>query len=74
MGQYIGATSGAANTPSLAPIHRKTFWRRSTTCWDRSSATIPDHNGRPQYSLDDREPVKELDLSSFSPTMAGALS
>ena len=24
------------------------------------SATIPGHNGRPQYLLDDREPVKEL--------------
>ena len=24
------------------------------------SATIPDHNGRPQYLLDDRDPVREL--------------
>jgi hypothetical protein len=24
------------------------------------SATIPDHNGRPQYLLEDREPMKEL--------------
>ena len=24
------------------------------------SATIPDLNGRPQYLLDDRDPVKEL--------------
>jgi hypothetical protein len=24
------------------------------------AATIPDHNGRPQYVLDDRDPVKEL--------------
>jgi hypothetical protein len=28
--------------------------------WDDPSATIPDHNGRPQYLLEDREPVKEL--------------
>jgi hypothetical protein len=25
-----------------------------------TAATIPDLNGRPQYVLDDRDPVKEL--------------
>jgi hypothetical protein len=25
-----------------------------------TATTIPDHNGRPMYVLDDREPVREL--------------
>lgn len=60
-GQVIGATDaqggrarGTPYTPSnvLASLYRH--------LGIDTSATIPDHNGRPMYVLDDREPVRQL--------------
>jgi hypothetical protein len=61
MGQVIGATdrrgersTGRPFTPSriIATLYR--------VLGIDSAMTLPDHNGRPQYILDDREPIEEL--------------
>jgi len=61
MGQYIGATSGGGEYPiTRAYTPQNILATLYHVLGIDPSATIPDHNGRPQYLLDDREPVKEL--------------
>ena len=56
MGQVIGETD-ARGEQRQGPRHtrRRTCWRRCTACWASTRpTTIPDHNGRPMYLLDER--------------------
>ena len=62
MGQVIGATTAKAERPIdrgyipqnvLATLYREVFGIDPAT-------TLPDHNGRPIYLLDERESIKEL--------------
>jgi hypothetical protein len=61
MGQAIGATSARAETPRDRPYRvsqvLSTLYRAIGI---NPARTFPDHNGRPMYILDDREPVTEL--------------
>ncbi len=62
MGQVIGSTNRLGEVPQDRPIHYQevfaTLYRQLGI--DPNTATIPDHNGRPQYLLDHREPIGEL--------------
>jgi uncharacterized protein (DUF1501 family) len=62
MGQVIGSTNRLGEVPQDRPIHYQdvfaTLYRQLGI--DVATATIPDHNGRPQYLLDHREPIREL--------------
>jgi hypothetical protein len=62
MGQVIGSTNRLGEVPHDRPIHYQevfaTLYRQLGI--DVSTATIPDPNGRPQYLLDRREPIREL--------------
>jgi hypothetical protein len=61
MGQYIGATNPSGEYPMTRPYTPQNILATLYHVLGIDpSATIPDHNGRPQYLLDDREPVKEL--------------
>lgn len=61
MGQYVGATNPAGEYPvTRAYTPQNVLATLYHVLGIDPSATIPDHNGRPQYVLDDREPVKEL--------------
>ncbi|PYI86559.1 MAG: DUF1501 domain-containing protein [Verrucomicrobia bacterium] len=61
MGQYVGATSATGEYPiTRAYTPQNILATLYHVLGIDPSATIPDHNGRPQYLLDDREPVKEL--------------
>jgi hypothetical protein len=61
MGQYVGATSGGGEYPiTRAYTPQNILATLYHVLGIDPSATIPDHNGRPQYLLDDREAVKEL--------------
>lgn len=61
MGQYVGATNSTGEYPVTRPYTPQNIL---TTLYHvlgiDPSATIPDHNGRPQYLLEDRDPVREL--------------
>jgi hypothetical protein len=62
MAQVIGSTNRLGEVPHDRPIHYQdvfaTLYRQLGI--DVGNATIPDHNGRPQYLLDRREPIPEL--------------
>jgi hypothetical protein len=62
MGQVIGSTNRLGEVPQDRPLHYQdvfaTLYRQLGI--DVGTATIPDHNGRPQYLLDRREPIREL--------------
>ena len=61
MGQYIGATNSGGEYPvTRAYTPQNILATLYHVLGIDPSATIPDHNGRPQYLLDDREPVREL--------------
>lgn len=61
MGQYVGATDSSGEHPvTRAYTPQNILATLYHVLGIDPSATIPDHNGRPQYLLDDREVVKEL--------------
>ena len=61
MGQYVGATSAGGEYPlTRAYTPQNILATLYHVLAIDPAATIPDHNGRPQYVLDDRDPVKEL--------------
>jgi hypothetical protein len=61
MGQYVGATSSSGESPvTRAYTPQNILATLYHVLGMDPSATIPDHNGRPQYLLDDRDPVREL--------------
>ena len=61
MGQYVGSTNPTGEYPVTRPYTPQNILATLYHVLGIDpSATIPDHNGRPQYLLDDREPVKEL--------------
>ena len=62
MGQVLGSTNRYAEVAKDRPIHYQsvfaTLYRQLGI--DVSRVKIPDLNGRPQYLLEHREPIKEL--------------
>jgi hypothetical protein len=60
-GQVIGATDARAERPRTKPYTPENVL---ATVYQHlgidPATTLPDHTGRPQYLLDDREPVREL--------------
>jgi hypothetical protein len=62
VGQVIGSTNRLGEVPQDRPVHYQdvfaTLYNRLGL--DCETATIPDHNGRPQFLLDHREPIREL--------------
>ncbi|WLD10069.1 DUF1501 domain-containing protein [Planctellipticum variicoloris] len=62
MGQVIGSTNRLGEVPQDRPIHYQdvfaTLYRQLGI--DANTATIPDPNGRPQFLLDRRDPIREL--------------
>lgn len=62
MGQVIGSTNRLGEVPQDRPIHYQdvfaTLYRQLGI--DVNTATIPDPNGRPQFLVDRREPIREL--------------
>ncbi len=61
-GQVIGSTNRLGEVPQDRPVHYQevfaTLYHRLGI--DPATATIPDQAGRPQYLLDQREPIREL--------------
>jgi uncharacterized protein (DUF1501 family) len=61
-GQVIGSTNRLGEVPQDRPVHYQevfaTLYHRLGI--DPAVATIPDQAGRPQYLLDQREPIREL--------------
>ena len=61
MGQLVGATNPTGEYPITRAYNPQNILATLYHVLGIDpSATIPDHNGRPQYILDDRDPVKEL--------------
>src|SRR5437667_3089458 len=61
MGQYVGATNSGGEYPiTRAYTPQNVLATLYHVLGIDPSATIPDHNGRPQYLLDDRDLVNEL--------------
>jgi len=61
MGQYVGATSSGGEHPTTRAYNPQNILATLYHVLGIDpSVTIPDLNGRPQYVLDDREPVAEL--------------
>ena len=61
MGQYVGTTNPRGEYPLTRPYTPQNILATLYHVLGIDpSATIPDHNGRPQYLLDDRDPVNEL--------------
>jgi hypothetical protein len=61
MGQYIGETSKHGDAPITLPFNpQNVLATLFHVLGIDPSTTIPDHNGRPQYLLEDREPIREL--------------
>ena len=61
MGQYVGETNSTGEYPTSRPYSPQNILATLYHVLGIDpSATIPDFNGRPQYLLDDREPVQEL--------------
>jgi len=60
-GQVIGSTDARGERAKASPYTPENVL---ATVYQHlgidPATTLPDHNGRPQYLLDDREPVKEL--------------
>lgn len=60
-GQVVGATDSRAEQPVGRPIRVQNVLATLYHLLDIDpAATFNDYNGRPQYVLDDREPVREL--------------
>lgn len=61
-GQVIGSTNRLAEVAADRPVHMQevfaTVYRNLGL--DPHTTTIPDHNGRPQYLVDHRDPIREL--------------
>ena len=61
-GQVIGSTNRLGEVPQDRPVHYQevfaTLYQRLGI--DAGTVTIPDQAGRPQYLLDQREPIREL--------------
>jgi uncharacterized protein (DUF1501 family) len=61
MGQYVGTTNSTGEYPlTRAYTPQNILATLYHVLGIDPSATIPDLNGRPQYLLDDRDPVREL--------------
>src|SRR6266540_1295492 len=61
MGQYVGATDSRGEYPVTRPYTPQNILATLYHVLGIDpSATISDHNGRPRFVLDDRDPVKEL--------------
>lgn len=61
MGQYVGATNANGEYPvTRAYTPQNILATLYHVLGIDPAATLPDHSGRPQYLLDDRDPVKEL--------------
>jgi uncharacterized protein (DUF1501 family) len=61
MGQIVGATSKDGSTPITRPYNpQNVLATLFHVLGIDPSTTIPDHNGRPQYLLEDRDPIHEL--------------
>lgn len=61
MGQIVGATDKTASTPITKPYGPQNVLATLYHVLGIDPATtIPDHNGRPMYLLDEREPIREL--------------
>jgi len=61
MGQVIGETSKHGDVPITRPYNpQNVLATLFHVLGIDPSTTIPDHNGRPQYLLEDREPIREL--------------
>ena len=61
MGQYVGATNATGAHPVTRPYTPQNIL--ATLCHVLGidpSVTIPDHSGRPQFVLEDSDPIKEL--------------
>jgi uncharacterized protein (DUF1501 family) len=60
-GQVIGATDARGERPVGKPIRvQRVLATLYTVLGIDPAETIADYNGRPQYVLDDRQPVAEL--------------
>jgi hypothetical protein len=61
MGQYVGATNSTGEYPVTRAYNPQNILATLYHVLGiNPAATLPDHNGRPQYLLDDRDPVAEL--------------
>jgi hypothetical protein len=61
MGQVVGATDKTASSPTTRPYSpQNVLATLYHVLGIDPSATLPDHNGRPMYLLDEREPIAEL--------------
>ena len=61
MGQVIGETDSRAERAKSGNISFQNIFSTIYNVLDIDPAvTLPDFNGRPQYLLDDREPIREL--------------
>jgi hypothetical protein len=61
MGQIVGETSKDGAVPITRPYNPQNVLATLFHVLGIDPATtIPDHNGRPQYLLEDREPIREL--------------
>ncbi|QDU92849.1 DUF1501 domain-containing protein [Lignipirellula cremea] len=61
-GQVIGSTNRLAEVAEDRPVHMQEVFATlyHNLGIDVATTTIPDHNGRPQYLVDHREPIREL--------------
>ena len=61
-GQVIGSTNRLAEEANQRPVHMQevfaTIYRNFGI--DLEHTTIDDHNGRPQYLIERRQPIPEL--------------
>ena len=62
MGQAIGSTNRLAESAEDRPVHMQEVFATlyNNLGINLATATIPDHNGRPQYLLDRQQPIREL--------------
>jgi len=61
-GQVIGSTNRLAEVAADRPVHMQEVFATvyHNLGLDPHITTIPDHNGRPQYLVDRRDPIREL--------------
>ncbi|MCH5373614.1 MAG: DUF1501 domain-containing protein [Planctomycetes bacterium] len=61
-GQVIGSTNRLAEVAADRPVHMQDVFATvyHNLGLDPHITTIPDHNGRPQYLVDRRDPIREL--------------
>jgi uncharacterized protein (DUF1501 family) len=61
MGQIVGATDRTASAPTTEPYTPQNVLATLYHVLGIDPATtLPDHNGRPMYLLDERRPIAEL--------------